>query len=412
MPVRRLKSPEKCNQISVKMQLGRLLSTAMSIRPKWTIPPKDQAYYGIPSPASLQWSFPLLFPTFGAIDRTYGRSKLPYSPLEVQLRQDPRYTVVDRVVELGGGERISYAIWEMNASDKNGKDDAGIAKDEAEPTDLIWCHGINDYGAKFLEHCLPFLELPNYRVIIPDLPGHGRSTGIHVHLPRLETLGQGVWEVLKDVLKRDLSLVAGIETRKGDGGVVGNGDASRETVRASAGRRRTFVAGQSLGGFVAVDVCMRFGGSTDPSLPHIAGVRHSSPLQSSWLTILVKQGIFLCPMLSISTESRPAYIFEVIAKTLSYFAGSLPLIHATKGRNSEDPNCELQFEADCMTYRESCFLIHSPVPLLISKSRWKAASRYWTWYPHCAFISRPIHSPSVHTLTGRVGRPSPTSTRA
>lgn len=73
-------------------------------------------------------------------------------------------------------------------------------------------------------------------------------------------------------------------------------------------------------------------------------------------------------MLSISTESRPAYIFEIIAKTLSYFAGSLPLIYATKGRNSEDPNCELQFEADCMTYRK-CLFSHSLSVLVVVLER-------------------------------------------
>ena len=248
----------------------------MSIRPKWTVPPQDAAYYAIASPASLQYSFPLLFPTFGSIDRTYGRSKLPRSPLEVSLRQDGRFTVVDRVVQLGGGESISYAIWEMNASStSNGTDGATDRAKSKEPTDIVWCHGINDYGAKFLEHCLPlFLELPNHRIIIPDLPGHGRSTGIHVHLPRLEVLGEGVWEVLKDVLKGDLSLAGGREAEGKSEGASGNVDVSRGAVGAGGVRRRTFVAGQSLGGFVAVDVCMRFGGSTDLSLPLIAGVRH------------------------------------------------------------------------------------------------------------------------------------------
>ena len=270
-----------CNQIRIENASRSFASATMSIRPTWTIPPQDKAYYAVPSPASLQWSFPLLFPTFGAIDRTYGRAKLPFSPLEVSLRQGGRFKVVDRVVELGGGERISYAIWEMNASTGDGK-----AKGEAEPTDLIWCHGINDYGAKFLEHCLPFLELENYRVIIPDLPGHGKSTGIHVHLPRMEVLSLGVWEVLKDVLERDLSLVAGNEATKEEGGVVGNGDASRGDGGASGGRRRTFVAGQSLGGFVAVDVCMKFGGRSDPTLPHIAGVSQTPSIPYRSLTKL------------------------------------------------------------------------------------------------------------------------------
>ena len=45
-----------------------------------------------------------------------------------------------------------------------------------------------DFGGKFAEHARTFLD-EGYRVIVPDLPSHGRSTGIHVHLPDLDLLG-------------------------------------------------------------------------------------------------------------------------------------------------------------------------------------------------------------------------------
>ena len=94
-----------------------------------------------------------------------------------------------------------------------------------------------------------------------------------MHLARLDVLGQAVWEVLKDVLEMDLNLIAGGQTAKDQPGVNVNGDASVGRRGNAEGRRRTFVAGQSLGGFVAVDVCRRFGGSVDPTEPLIAGVR-------------------------------------------------------------------------------------------------------------------------------------------
>ena len=82
-----------------------------------------------------------------------------------------------------------------------------------------------------------FASILQYRVVVPDLPGHGRSTGIHVHCPSMEALVDAVYEVVKDVALQDSQLV-----------------------RAAGGsytqKRKTFVAGQSLGGFTAAYVCL------------------------------------------------------------------------------------------------------------------------------------------------------------
>jgi acylglycerol lipase len=67
--------------------------------------------------------------------------------------------------------------------------------------DLVFCHGINDYGGKFSEHANMFLEA-GYRIgelmfsldlrhcglssylhtVVPDMPSHGRSTGLHAYV--------------------------------------------------------------------------------------------------------------------------------------------------------------------------------------------------------------------------------------
>jgi len=61
-------------------------------------------------------------------------------------------------------------------------------------------------------------------------------------------------------------------------------------------------------------------------------------------------GMILCPMLAISPETRPPYLIELIARTISSFASALPLAAANKGKNSEDPTVEQQFEMDPQTY--------------------------------------------------------------
>jgi acylglycerol lipase len=129
--------------------------------------------------------------------------------------------------------------------------------------DLVFCHGINDYGGKFAVHADHFLDagvrttdtssksiragtdslpllLPppvQYRVVVPDLPGHGRSTGIHVYTPRMEALADAVYAVIKDVALQDSRLV-------------------QEQEGSYTQTRKVFVAGQSLGGFTATLTCL------------------------------------------------------------------------------------------------------------------------------------------------------------
>lgn len=64
----------------------------------------------------------------------------------------------------------------------------------------------------------------------------------------------------------------------------------------------------------------------------------------------ISGGMILCPMLAISPETRPHFLIESIARLISSFASALPLASANKGKNSEDPTVEEQFEQDPQTY--------------------------------------------------------------
>lgn len=229
--------------------------------------------------------------------------------------------------------------------------------------DLCFIHGINDFGGKFAMHAAKFLDegvsalllaCPlhsvdlnrffanlQYRIVVPDLPSHGRSTGIHVHTPSMEALVDAVYDVIKDVALQDSNLI-------------------REAGGTVTQTRKTFVAGQSLGGFVAAYVCLyvthsplvrsfvadnllsirrKYGAPMDTELPVSESFRPT-----------ISGGMILCPMLAISPETRPPYLIELIARTISSFASALPLAAANKGKNSEDPTVEQQFEMDPQTY--------------------------------------------------------------
>ncbi|KAI9619615.1 hypothetical protein KEM48_006227, partial [Puccinia striiformis f. sp. tritici PST-130] len=81
--------------------------------------------------------------------------------------------------------------------------------------DLLFCHGICEYGGAFAKNAKKFLDA-----------GHGRSTGFHAHLTNLDCLAHTVHMVLGDVIKRDS--VAGLA------------------------QRPVIVVGQSMGGFATV----------------------------------------------------------------------------------------------------------------------------------------------------------------
>ncbi|BGP15179.1 hypothetical protein JCM10213_008681 [Rhodosporidiobolus nylandii] len=285
----------------------------------WTPPPGQEAYYSLPSPSSTHSLLSQLLhrpplDTQGKPDPTWGRRALPRAPDEVEVRE--RYGCRDGRVKTEDGE-VAYQVWEPKK---------GVESKEA---DIVWCHGINDYGGKFAVHAPIFLDA-GYRVIVPDLPSHGRSTGIHVWIPKMSSLADAVYAVITDVMLQDSQLIQEREGRA-------------ETHLTQ--KRKVFVAGQSLGGFTAVYTCLKYGTPPTSSLPPSSGGDTEHTFHPT-----LSGGIFLCPMLAISPESRPSYAVELVARGLAAVAGPLPFANANKGKNTEDPEVEEQFEADPQTY--------------------------------------------------------------
>lgn len=242
------------------------------------------------------------------VDPTFGRYTLPFSPYEQLIRDDPSYTCWDarvfldrsgRAVEEKTNRWVWYQVWWNEAA----------AAKKGVKTDLCFCHGISDYGGSFAIHAKPFLDA-GYRLIMPDLPSHGRSTGLHCYLDDLNDLGHAVQVILTDVIKRD----------------------------AAVGRdqRNVIVGGQSMGGFSAVLYALLY---QTPNVPgRIVPTNQPTP---KVLGILP-----LCPMLAISPEARPHFIIESFARCLKFFAGRLPLVLGYKGKASEDRWSEDRYNTD------------------------------------------------------------------
>ncbi|KAH9822528.1 Alpha/Beta hydrolase protein [Melampsora americana] len=242
------------------------------------------------------------------VDPTLGRYTLPFSPYEKLIRDDPSYTCWDarvfldqsgKAVEEKTDRWVWYQVWWNEAA----------AAKTGVTTDLCFCHGISDYGGGFAIHAKPFLDA-GYRLIIPDLPAHGRSTGLHCYLNDLNDLAHAVQVILTDVIKRDAAL----------------GHAQRNVV----------VGGQSMGGFTAVLYGELY------QTPNVPG--RIVPTDGPTPKVL---GILpLCPMLSISPETRPHLIIEIFGRVLNFFAGRLPFVSGYKGNSSEDRWTEDKYDAD------------------------------------------------------------------
>ncbi|KDQ13990.1 hypothetical protein BOTBODRAFT_33102 [Botryobasidium botryosum FD-172 SS1] len=249
-------------------------------------------------------------------DPTYGRYLLPQSPAELELERDPAVKVRSRrvfvnytgdgtgkgdwgedvqlsarEVETGvGKEWLFYKVWECDGDVRRGEVGDGC--------DLVMIHGLDCYGGKYAPHVRRFLDL-GYRIIIPDLPSHGRSTGVHSHIDSANQLSDAVYHVLKD----------------------------RETW--SPKTRKTFLIGSSMGGWTCLSYCLRY--PSDQYFPI--------------------DGVFaIAPLIGVAPETLPHPITIQVARVLRFFAGRLPLSPGVKGNLHSDPIVEEESDADPLGY--------------------------------------------------------------
>jgi len=209
----------------------------------------------------------------------------------VEVEEGEDVTLTKGELTRGNGRQwVFYKVWDSESSKaRNGK---------GKGCDIVFNHGMGDYGAKYTPHVDGVLEM-GFRVIIPDLPSHGRSTGVHVHLDSPFELTEGVHAVLTDVQRWS-------ESRP----------------------RKTFLCGSSLGGWTSLAYTLRY-----PNPPTPLG------------------GVFaIAPLIGVAPESMPSYPVYLLALVLRRFAGRLPLSTSIKGNVSDDPRVEAEDMLDSRCY--------------------------------------------------------------
>ncbi|RSH94104.1 hypothetical protein EHS25_006758 [Saitozyma podzolica] len=234
-----------------------------------------------------------------------------------------------------GGRWVMYSIWEMKHEPEGGWEGGGKGRGR----DLVLVHGLSDYGLRYAPHVPHFLKA-GFRVIIPDLPSYGRSTGVNSYLPSALLLPSALHAVLTDVVRRDLA--SGKEQRK------------------------VFLSGASMGGWTVLYYLLKYPPSSSPvDLAEEATERDAllpkpgqgegydhleRPKSEEKDRIQVAGAFVLCPMVEVSKNSRPHILVEYVARAIVYFAGMLPLAKAVRGNVSDDPRVEEDFFTDPLCY--------------------------------------------------------------
>ncbi|WVW83037.1 hypothetical protein I302_105054 [Kwoniella bestiolae CBS 10118] len=244
------------------------------------------------------------YSSFKNLHEAYDTTQITYAE-DVKLTEEEVVSGVER-----GGRWVVYSIWEMKGEPEGGWVEGGKGLGR----DMILCHGLGDYGLRYTPHLLHFLKA-GFRVIIPDLPSYGRSTGVHSYLPSFLVLPAALHVCLTDIVQQDLA-------------------SGRE-------QRKVFLCGASMGGW------------TVPLPEEGEGEGYNNlerERKDEKVRIHVAGAYVLCPMVEVSKESVPPKIVQHIGRAISCVAGALPFVQGVRGRVSDDPRVEEDFEADPLCY--------------------------------------------------------------
>lgn len=186
-------------------------------------------------------------------DRTYGRSEVPFSKMEKRLHENPDVTVsFYKTMMPNGKDWVWYQVWE----------DKVAMRATGRKADMIFCHGTGVHSGTLASHSRRYLDA-GIRLIVPDLPSHGYSTGVHVYQRRGIGYTRGVRQVIHDIDRRDEE-ESGVHREKKE-------------------KRARFLLGLSFGGLVAMLYPVHFPASlredtTDMTEIPIDGVIGVGPL--------------------------------------------------------------------------------------------------------------------------------------
>nr|XP_019013572.1 lysophospholipase [Kwoniella pini CBS 10737]OCF52353.1 lysophospholipase [Kwoniella pini CBS 10737] len=299
---------------------------------RYTLPPHPPHRILIDDPAvthRYRRVFLRPFNSFADKHEAYDTTQIIHAE-DVNLTEDEIY----RGLQLGG-RWVFYSTWELKEQPKGGWEGSGKGLGK----DIILAHGLGDYGLRYTPHVHHFLKA-GFRVIIPDLPSYGRSTGVHSYLPSLILLPSALHVVLTDVVQQDLA--------KG------------------RDQRKVFLCGASMGGWTVLYYLLKYpptlsatevasqATQPDSTLPEEDQGKGYDNLERSKkeekVRIDIAGAFVICPMVEVSKESRPSKFLEYIGRAISFIAGPLPFVKGVRGNVSDDPRVEEDFDSDPLCY--------------------------------------------------------------
>ncbi|KAJ9086955.1 hypothetical protein DSO57_1038135 [Entomophthora muscae] len=220
---------------------------------------------------------------FGIVpkDLTYGRKAIPASAWEEALKDSGFFHSEKWIVGGLDGSKIYTQTWWAQE------------KFQAPKADIFYIHGYADHSGRFAQVCKPFLDA-GFRIHLLDLPGHGRSDGIHGLFHSLDELSAAA---------KDALLAAKAEFKP----------------------TKLFLMGISMGGFTATKVAIEE--------PEIADGL-----------------IAVCPCIMIHPMIRPPAPLVVIGRLLKQILPSVIVALRMPHMASSDPEVDTEFMADPMAY--------------------------------------------------------------
>ncbi|KAK4685570.1 acylglycerol lipase, partial [Tremellales sp. Uapishka_1] len=298
---------------------------------RWLLPPHPPHVALLENPAvrhRFRRIFLAPYSTFDTLQEAYDTTAITFAE-DVTFTADEIQSGKQR-----GGRWVAYSMWEMD--EPEGGWEAG---GRGVGRDLVLIHGLSDYGMRYAPHALHFLKA-GFRLIMPDLPSYGRSSGVNSYLPSLLLLPAALHAVLTDVVQDDLA-----QGRK---------------------QRKVFLSGASMGGWTVLYYLLKYPPTTSaidvaesaltmdkPPLANGTGKGYDDterPQEDEKPRPHIAGAFVLCPMVEASKSSRPPKIAEWIAKGIVYFAGQLPLVSGVRGKVSDDPAVEEDFFSDPLCY--------------------------------------------------------------
>ncbi|KAJ3023467.1 hypothetical protein HKX48_002894 [Thoreauomyces humboldtii] len=229
-------------------------------------------------------------------ETSYERSSAPWSASE-RVFTLPPYACTNRFTT-SGDNKVFSATWSLAVSPTSTTAATQSSPSSKPLADVISIHGLHDYGTRWADVSWPSrLVNAGYRLTMPDLIGHGRSSGVHGGFSSIDEQVQLVHDVLVEVVRK------------------------YEPSRSG----KVFLMGGSLGGLLALAYARRH------------------PEDMAGLVVL-------CPLVSVQDDSRPGWAVQMVAHALCYVAPFLPLAAANRGKNASDIRFEEMFLADPLTY--------------------------------------------------------------